>query len=101
MILPVILIGASLALNEDVEFSFEDPNAPGSITSYTVYRSSDASLPSASWQLLAVGVTDEDTGRPFVQWTDTDASLSPTNTWYYEIVASNDHCPLGSSEGPW
>ncbi|HHN73943.1 MAG TPA: hypothetical protein ENK10_01815 [Acidobacteria bacterium] len=76
---------------------FEDPNQPGNVTGYNVYRSSDAGLPSDQWPQVASNVVDGDEATPNKQWTDTSGDVSPSGTWYYEVTAYNSPC---DEEGP-
>jgi hypothetical protein len=90
---PVFITGVALDANglEDPILSFNDPNVAVQRTGYNVYRSSDASLPAASWPRVAQDVTGP-------QWTDTSGDIAPTGVWYYQITAFNHACP---AEGPF
>jgi sugar lactone lactonase YvrE len=79
------------------KFSITDPNAPVEVTGYNVYRSSDPSVPKASWPLVALDVPDAEPFVPGIQWTDASGDASPTGIWHYTVVAYNAGCPV---EGP-
>ena len=76
---------------------FQDPNQPGQVSGYNIYRSSLASAPPGSWTLVAGDVIDMDEATPDKQWTDTSGDISPTRVWFYEVVAYNNVC---GAEGP-
>jgi hypothetical protein len=78
--------------NEYPTLHFQDPNDPGVVTGYNIYRSSDASLPVSSWSLLGSDVTDEDGLTPDIQWTDTTGDVAPTGIWFYVVRAVNSLC---------
>jgi hypothetical protein len=76
---------------------YQDPNQPGQVTGYNVYRWSTRSLPPSQWPLVATDVIDMDEGTPNKQWVDTTGDVSPTGVWYYSVSAYNHACP---AEGP-
>jgi hypothetical protein len=80
---------------------FMDPNQPGQITGYNVYRSSDPGLPMDQWTLEGTDVIDMDEATPNKQWIDSSGDVSPTGAWYYEVTAYNHLCPAGIAEGPF
>jgi hypothetical protein len=80
---------------------FQDPNQPGDVTGYDVYRSSDPGLPPGLWTAMAVDATDMDPSEPNRQWIDTSGDVSPTGSWYYQVAAYNHRCPAATAEGPW
>ena len=75
----------------------QDPNQPSNVTGYNVYRSSDAGLPFGSWPLVDYNVVDMDAATPNKQWVDDTGDVSPSGTWYYQILAYNAPC---DGEGP-
>ena len=77
---------------------FMDPNQPGAVTGYHVYRSSDPAPPPSTWPLIASDIIDMDEATPNKQWVDTSGDVSPTGIWYYQVTAYSNVC---SAEGPF
>jgi hypothetical protein len=75
---------------------FSDPNQLAEVTGYNVYRSSDASVPFASWPRIGSNVGDGEVD-PGLQYVDQTNDASPTGLWCYDIVAYTSLC---SVEGP-
>ncbi len=100
---PVYIYGMRLTTdgNDYTILDFMDPNQPDQISGYNVYRSSDAGLPLASWPLAATDVIDMDEATANKQWIDTTGDVSPSGTWYYQISAYNNRCPVSTAEGPF
>ncbi len=76
---------------------FMDPNQPGQVTGYNLYRSSSPALPPGDWPLVASDVIDMDEATPNKQWIDTTGDVSPTGVWFYQVAAYHHRCPV---EGP-
>ena len=70
----------------------QDPNPPGDVTGYNVYRSA---APTGPWVLLGSNVVDMDNGTPDIQYVDQTGDVG--GPWYYEVAAWNDPC---GTEGP-
>jgi len=68
------------------------------VTGYNVYRTSNPSIPRASWPTVATDVVDMDPTPPNKQWVDTSGNVPPGGIWYYQITAYNAWCP---AEGPF
>ena len=96
---PIYIYGVRLSTdgNDYPILDFQDLNAGQVVTGYNVYRSSDASLPAASWPRVATDVVDMDGTEPDIQWEDTSGDASPTGIWYYEVTAYDSAC---DEEGP-
>jgi hypothetical protein len=93
---PVTVVRSECVAAGDPAFSLQDPNG-GTVTGYNVYRSSDASIPPQSWDLVAVDVPDEDPVEPDIQWTDTTGDVSPSGVWLYDVAPYTSTCGV---EGP-
>jgi hypothetical protein len=98
---PVYIYTMTIDVNGNPVLHFQDPNQPGDVTGYNVYRSSDPGLPHDQWPLIADDVVDMDESAPNKQWVDTSGDDSPTGTWYYQVAAYNHECPTATAEGPW
>jgi len=77
---------------------YQDPNQPGQVTGYNVYRSTNKSLPPASWPLVASNVIDMDEATPNKQWVDSSGDVPPGGIWYYQVTAYNSQC---GAQGPF
>jgi len=74
----------------------EDPNDPASVTTYNVYRSTNAALPPDQWFQSTYDQLDEDQNTPGVQISDLE--LPPVGgVYYYRAAAYNFLCSI---EGP-
>ena len=77
---------------------FQDPNPPGTVTGYDVYRTTDASAPPVLWTELGTDIADEDPGTPGIQWTDASGDTPPPGrVFYYKVAAYDSLCSL---QGP-
>lgn len=96
---PIFLANVRLSAdgNKYPVLDCQDPNQPGQVTGYNVYRSSMASLPAEEWTLVGLDVVDMDDVTPDAQWVDESGDVSPTGAWYYQVTAYNHGCP---AEGP-
>jgi hypothetical protein len=95
----IFISGARLSAPDNfIILDFQDPNQPGEVSGYNIYRSSVASLmPRGAWPRVADDVIDTDEATPDKQWTDTSGDISPTGVWFYDVVAYNNVCNI---EGP-
>jgi hypothetical protein len=81
-----------------VVLDFQDPNQPGDVTGYNVYRSSNPATPPALWPRLGDDVVDEDEAVPNNQWVDRTGDDPPMGgAWFYQVTAYNRIC---DAEGP-
>ena len=84
------------ALN--VILDFTDPNPPGQVLGYNVYRAGQPQPPPAPWTLVANEVSDGDLVTANIQWTDLTGDIPALGgVFYYTVAASNHFC---GTEGP-
>ncbi len=72
--------------------TYQDPNLPGAVTGYNVYR---APAPTGPWSLVGSNVGDTDLGTPGLQYLDQSGDIGAA--WYYKVAAFNATCGV---EGP-
>jgi hypothetical protein len=94
----VVITGARLVNLQlaRITLDVQDPNPPGSVSGYNVYRSSSAALPAAQWDLISIEVPDEDPTTPDIQLSHTSAP-PVGGCSFYQVTAAAGSC---GAEGP-
>jgi hypothetical protein len=72
---------------------YQNPNQPGEVTGYNIYRAGAAIGP---YVLLGSNVVDMDAGTPDNQYVDQTGDVG--GPWFYQVAAWNEAC---GAEGPW
>jgi hypothetical protein len=96
---PTTILGVRIAPGTAaVTIDFTDPNPPGLVLGYNLYRASQPQPSPELWVQLAYEVTDSDPASPNIQCMDPTSDIPPLGgVFYYKVTASNHVC---GTEGP-